>query len=156
RSGAAHGCSAYNAARRPRLLSGFARRAEMPRSLQSWGLTSRAGSAPLLVAFATPRTVGEAMSARHGEPLRGLMSSKRSPLFEGFFGRMFRPLRPATFGATEDESIANLEKLADQMTAGFDKPFDGKDPEESGIPALYTYLGQFIDHDLTFDPASSL
>jgi len=26
----------------------------------------------------------------------------------------------------------------------------------SGIPALYTYLGQFIDHDLTFDPASSL
>src|SRR4029450_4249074 len=24
------------------------------------------------------------------------------------------------------------------------------------IPALHTYLGQFIDHDLTFDPASSL
>src|SRR5213079_2810653 len=32
----------------------------------------------------------------------------------------------------------------------------GKDDEESGIPALYTYLGQFIDHDITFDPASSL
>ena len=25
-----------------------------------------------------------------------------------------------------------------------------------GIAAGYTYLGQFIDHDLTFDPASSL
>src|SRR5262249_34706519 len=37
-----------------------------------------------------------------------------------------------------------------------DAPKDGKDEEESGIPALYTYLGQFIDHDLTFDPASSL
>ncbi|HEX9508218.1 MAG TPA: peroxidase, partial [Myxococcales bacterium] len=29
-------------------------------------------------------------------------------------------------------------------------------PEESDIPAGYTYLGQFIDHDLTFDPVSSL
>jgi hypothetical protein len=37
-----------------------------------------------------------------------------------------------------------------------DKPKDGPDAEESGIPSLYTYLGQFVDHDLTFDPASSL
>jgi hypothetical protein len=35
-------------------------------------------------------------------------------------------------------------------------PKDGPDSEESGIPAAYTYFGQFIDHDLTFDPASSL
>jgi hypothetical protein len=26
----------------------------------------------------------------------------------------------------------------------------------SNIPAGYTYFGQFIDHDVTFDPASSL
>jgi len=36
----------------------------------------------------------------------------------------------------------------------FDPPKDGPDAEESGIPALYTYFGQFIDHDITFDPAS--
>jgi hypothetical protein len=30
------------------------------------------------------------------------------------------------------------------------------DEENQGISAGYTYLGQFIDHDLTFDPASSL
>ncbi len=31
------------------------------------------------------------------------------------------------------------------------------DSEENfGIPAGYTYLGQFIDHDITFDPASSM
>ena len=35
-------------------------------------------------------------------------------------------------------------------------PKDGPDTEESGFPAAYTYFGQFIDHDLTFDPASSL
>jgi len=29
------------------------------------------------------------------------------------------------------------------MSAEFDAPKDGKDDEESGIPALYTYLGQF-------------
>ncbi|MGB1288083.1 MAG: peroxidase family protein, partial [Aggregatilineales bacterium] len=27
---------------------------------------------------------------------------------------------------------------------------------QGGIPAGYTYLGQFVDHDITFDPASSL
>ena len=30
------------------------------------------------------------------------------------------------------------------------------DEENPGIPAGYTCLGQFIDHDITFDPASSL
>src|SRR5439155_1658736 len=29
-------------------------------------------------------------------------------------------------------------------------------PDDPGISAGFTYLGQFIDHDLTFDPASSL
>jgi hypothetical protein len=69
---------------------------------------------------------------------------------------MFRSLPRATFGKTDPENIANLKLLADAMSAGFDPPKDGKDDEESGIPALYTYLGQFIDHDLTFDPTSSL
>jgi hypothetical protein len=69
---------------------------------------------------------------------------------------MFRALPTATFGQTESDNVANLKTLADAMTADLDKPKDGKDEEESGIPALYTYLGQFIDHDITFDPASSL
>src|SRR5207344_965639 len=68
----------------------------------------------------------------------------------------FRSLPGATFGTSDQDNIANLTKLATAMSAGFDPPKDGKDDEESGIPALYTYLGQFIDHDLTFDPASSL
>ncbi len=96
------------------------------------------------------------MSSHHGVPVRGLMSTRTSPVFEGFFGRMFRSLHPATFGASDNETIANLTALAGAMSAPFDPPKDGKDDEESGIPALYTYLGQFIDHDLTFDPASSL
>src|SRR3989442_7692069 len=96
------------------------------------------------------------MSARHGVPPRGLMSTKRSPFCEGHFGRMFRTLPMAKFGTTDDENIKNLTGLGSAMSADFDPPKDGKDDEESGIPALYTYLGQFIDHDITFDPASVL
>src|SRR5882724_6565379 len=96
------------------------------------------------------------MSAKHGAILRGLTNVPHSQLFQGRFGRMFRFLPPAQFGASEAENLANLHKLGDAMSADFDEPKDGKDEEESGIPALYTYLGQFIDHDITFDPASSL
>ena len=96
------------------------------------------------------------MSARHGLPLRGEMSTKISPLFQGRFGRMFRSLPPAKYGKNDDESRANLMTLGQKMTADFDPPKDGTDNEESGIPALYTYFGQFIDHDITFDPMSTL
>ena len=96
------------------------------------------------------------MASRHGIPVRGLMSTRKSPLFEGRFGRMFRSLPAARFGKDDDENLINLAALGDAMSAKFDPPKDGKDEEESGIPALYTYFGQFIDHDITFDPASSL
>jgi hypothetical protein len=46
--------------------------------------------------------------------------------------------------------------LGKAMTSLFDPPKDGFDGEESGIPALYTYFGQFIDHDITFDPMTTL
>lgn len=96
------------------------------------------------------------MASRHGIPVRGLMSTSTSPVFEGRFGRIFRSLRAAKFGQDDDENLINLAALGDAMSADFDAPKDGKDDEESGIPALYTYFGQFIDHDITFDPASSL
>src|ERR1700761_8508665 len=91
----------------------------------------------------------------HGTLPRGL-DATRSPLFQGRFGRMFRNLPPARFGSTDADNVANLATLADAMISAFDPPKDGPDAEESGIPALYTYLGQFIDHDITFDPVSSL
>ena len=94
--------------------------------------------------------------AHHGRPLRGLMSTPRSPSFQGRFGRMFRSLPAATYGATDAESRLALMALGDAMTSDFDRPKDGFDAEESGIPALYTYFGQFVDHDITFDPMTTL
>jgi len=54
----------------------------------------------------------------------------------------------------------DLKKLAHAMTSepeAAPTPEGKPDPEEDPeITAAYTYLGQFTDHDLTFDPTSSL
>jgi hypothetical protein len=89
----------------------------------------------------------------HGLGVRGLDVPRRSSQFEGRFGRMFRTLPAA------EHTREALVKLADAMTAQpeAESSEDKLDPEENrGISAGYTYWGQFIDHDLTFDPASSL
>ena len=91
---------------------------------------------------------------RHHGGVRGADTPHPSPQFEGRFGRMFRTLPHATF------SQAALKDLGAAMTSKREKkptPETEADAEENqGISAGYTYLGQFIDHDLTFDPASSL
>jgi hypothetical protein len=97
------------------------------------------------------------MKRSHGSLPRGLSSTVQSPLAQGRFGRMFRHLPPAKYGANDAESLKNLGVLGENMVGlPPDDPSDGPDPEESGIPALYTYFGQFVDHDLTFDPVSVL
>src|SRR6202166_402255 len=91
--------------------------------------------------------------------VRGLDKIHSSEQLDGRFGRLFRTLPPAQF--TDDD----LAALAQAMVAQADTPTpeDQIDDEENtgtaadpGISAGYTYLRQFIDHDLTFDPASSL
>jgi hypothetical protein len=92
----------------------------------------------------------------HGISTRGLTLSRSSLLFSGPFGRIFRALPAADFGDDDGQSMAALRELAAAIVAPPDPIKDGPDAEESGLPAAYTYFGQFIDHDLTFDPASSL
>jgi hypothetical protein len=106
--------------------------------------------------------------AAHGGGVRGDDFVSRSSLFEGRFGRMFRSLPPATWpvdalmalGATGNMT-AEPERGEKDPNLPAASPEDPKkriqdDEENSGISAGYTYLGQFIDHDITFDPASSL
>jgi hypothetical protein len=109
-----------------------------------------------IIAPAGP-ALGEAgeVARLHGElPVRGSKRVSLSPISEGRFGRMFRKLRPMP-----PLPEADLKALAEQMrepqpATGWDgnaQSFDNVD-----IPAGYTYLGQFIDHDITFDPTSTL
>jgi len=97
----------------------------------------------------------------HGVGLRGLTAPRGSEQFEGRFGRMFRTL-PAAEHTDDDLKALAAEKA---MTAEFEAqqtPETEPDNEENvdgekiHISAGYTYFGQFVDHDLTFDPASSL
>ena len=83
----------------------------------------------------------------HGAEQRGLAYLPVSRLFEGRFGRMFR-LSPFVPSA---ERIAEIGNLMTEGDTGGDPNLNNAD-----IPSGYTYLGQFIDHDLTFDPVSSL
>jgi hypothetical protein len=80
----------------------------------------------------------------HGTAPRGLNTRVvQSSLHEGRFGRMFRRL-PSMPPLGDDE----LEALARTMR--------GRARDNPAIPAGYTYLGQFVDHDITFDPQSRL
>jgi hypothetical protein len=93
------------------------------------------------------------MADRHGkwwDRLKGPVGQ----IMEGRFTRLFPELEGAVF------ADGDMQKLADAMTSpaeALPTPEGTPDAEEnSGISAAYTYLGQFIDHDLTFDPTSSL
>ena len=101
-------------------------------------------------------TLAPANRGSHGAPLRGLDATPQSRVFAGRFGRMFRALPSADYGVDDAASQQALARLGRAMESEKDDPKDGPDNEEGGFPAAYTYFGQFIDHDLTFDPASSL
>jgi hypothetical protein len=91
----------------------------------------------------------------HGtEPPRGLEQVAGSPLFEGRFGRMFRNL--PSFGP-DDLLLIQLAATMIEPASAAGGGQDGANPlDNPAISAGYTYLGQFIDHDITFDPTSKL
>lgn len=106
------------------------------------------------------------MPAGHGGGVRGDSTVSRSDVFSGRYGRIFSSLPAATWPRSA------LLQLGLAMTAAPDRDTVNpslpaappEDPwtrlqdsqENAGIPAGYTYFTQFIDHDITFDPASSL
>ena len=71
-------------------------------------------------------------------------SRSTEPRFK--FGRMFPGLKPCTDEKFDKEVVAELMALATAIMSQADD--DGND---SDIPAGYTYLGQFIAHEVTFD-----
>jgi hypothetical protein len=84
------------------------------------------------------------------EPLPGVM--------EGRFTRLFPDLPGARFKHDDLVDLARVMIAPDESGQPEDPGQEAEvDPEENpGIPAAYTYLGQFVDHDLTFDPISQL
>lgn len=63
----------------------------------------------------------------------------------GKFGRMFPQLRPFT---------PSEKALSDLGEAMVDLDSESPDGDNTSVPAGMTYLGQFVDHDITFDTTS--
>ena len=95
----------------------------------------------------------------HGRAERGLDAVAYQPEGFGRFGRMFPELARARFGDTLVQEQEVMQAIAETMIkkdAGADIDEPEAVDENAAIPAGYTYFGQFIDHDITFDPASDL
>ncbi len=114
--------------------------------------------APSLVA-ATMRRVAGALLNRampvHGMQLRGhvdFIVPKGVFADTGRFGRLFPQLRSLK-EAQLSISPEDLGRHGGPMDGG-----SGLDPEQNNprLTAGFTFLGQFLDHDITFDPTSSL
>jgi hypothetical protein len=89
----------------------------------------------------------EGLTHHGGAPPRGLAAVPVSPLFEGRFGRMFRNL---PIPVPPREALIALGRALPEASGS------GATEDNNKIPAAYTYFGQFVDHDLTFDPVSKL
>ncbi len=84
---------------------------------------------------------------RHGTELRGLEFVPRSSFHEKQrFGRLFPDLPPL------EADQEPLKKLAASMKETSER----RSGDSRTIPAGFTFLGQFIDHDITLDTTSSL
>ena len=82
----------------------------------------------------------------HGTGVRGLRTRPADP-HGGRFGLMFPHLDP--FRPDPDR----LARIAERMVEESAGAAVGDNPR---LPSGYTYFGQFVDHDVTFDPVSSL
>ena len=106
------------------------------------------------------------MATRHGHYDFGKETPPRSTFHNhGKFGRMFPTLPPfANDTPAIRETLKEIGERAGIMDAEdqLDDPIDSilnpgpQNPDNPELTAGFTFLGQFLDHDLTFDPTSSL
>jgi hypothetical protein len=85
----------------------------------------------------------EAGSGLHGAQLRGMFLTSKSRLAEGRFGTMFKRL--AAYGPSDDLLTGLARTMVEPTT---DDSFLATSPR---LFAGFTFIGQFIDHDITLD-----
>jgi hypothetical protein len=82
----------------------------------------------------------------HGAELRGMYLTSKNRLAEGRFGTMFKKL-PAF--APPDHLLDNL--ASDMVESDIGDTFLAKAGDGQRLFAGFTFIGQFIDHDITLD-----
>jgi hypothetical protein len=88
-------------------------------------------------------------ASAHGSNNRGLTAGALPGVAFGRFGNML-PSNPAR--RVPEAALRDLAQAMIKVDAG--APITEREPvdENPAIPAGYTYFGQFVDHDITFDP----
>lgn len=71
---------------------------------------------------------------------------------EGRFGRLFG----RGFSKWQPPGVDDDARLKEIASYARTQMFGSAPPPDSATPVGYTYFGQFVDHDITFDPQSSL
>ena len=104
----------------------------------------------------------------HGNYPRDVVPPRSTYYDAGRFGRMFGNLPPfAPDTPAVRDALLEIGRTGGIMDAGDDLTVDpallitdpahsGANPDNPRMTAGMTFLGQFIDHDITFDPTSSL
>jgi Animal haem peroxidase len=103
----------------------------------------------------------------HGHARLGTWTPRSVFYDRGRFGRMFPTLPPfAADTPTLRSALAELgarggpmdaaDDLSDPLALIVDPARSVNNPDNPAMPAGFTFVGQFVDHDMTFDPTSSL
>ncbi len=103
----------------------------------------------------------------HGDADAGQLTPRSTFYDRGRFGRLFPTLPPfsadvplirdalSELGAPGGPMDAQ-DDLSDPVTLITDPAKSAHNPNNPTLTAGFTFLGQFLDHDMTFDPTSSL
>src|SRR3954454_931696 len=103
----------------------------------------------------------------HGHADLGELTPQSVFYGQGRFGRLFPTLPPfAADTSLIRDALAELgaaggpmdpgDDLSDPISLITDLARSARNPNNPAITAGFTFLGQFLDHDMTFDPTSSL
>lgn len=97
--------------------------------------------------MATTLIIGSTTAgAQTSTPTTSPSSSSNCAMPQSGYGRMFPNLPAASWG------FDSIDALGQAAVAEQEPATAGPDPEDNpGIPAGYTYFGQFVDHDITLD-----
>ncbi len=88
-------------------------------------------------------TPGHGVAGRH--PTREVLDALSGHKDPGMFGRMFPKLPPLEVSDSKLKALSDAMLDADPQDVTKDNP---------NVPAGFTYLGQFVDHDITLDLTS--